>query len=231
VIGQISKQYGTPEYADVVVGIELLNEPQMASLPGGRSATQGYYQSGFNIVRESGDTPVVIQDGFANPSEWNGFLTGSGTAGAIVDHHEYQVFTNELVALSPEDHVSTVYSRAQEWATGQDKYLICGEWTAAMTDCAPALNGYGIGARYDGSYSKQASTGYDTSTYVGSCATINYIDQWSDYNKTTTQNYIRAQIDVFENQLQGWIFWNFKTEAAAEWDLFRLIDNGVWPGV
>ena len=44
VIGIISKKYGTSEYADVVAGIELLNEPLISALSGGRGATQGYYQ-------------------------------------------------------------------------------------------------------------------------------------------------------------------------------------------
>lgn len=174
----------------------------------------------------------MFHDGFANPSSWNGFLTGQGTSGAIVDHHEYQCFTNELVAMSPEDHVNYVYSSASQWAQGQDKFIICGEWTAAMTDCAPHLNGWGIGARYDGSYAKQNADGtWDTSTYHGSCGNINSVETWSDYQRSTTTNYIRAQLNVFENQIQGWFFWNFKTEGASEWDLFRLIDNGVWPSM
>jgi len=232
VIGRISQQYGTPAYADVIVGIQLLNEPLMSALLGGESATRGYYQSGFNLVRGSGETPVVIHDGFSDPSHWNGFLSGQGSSGAIIDHHEYQAFTNELVALSPQEHVDYVYSHASEWAQGQDKFVICGEWSAAMTDCAPAINGYGIGARYDGTYSKRNADGsYDTSTYVGSCSSINFIEQWTQDQKTATTNYIKAQLGVFKQQIQGWIFWNFKTEAAAEWDLFRLIDNGVWPSL
>lgn len=195
----------------------------MPGLAGGKSATQGYYQAGFNIVRETGNTAVVFHDGFDDPSGWNGFLTGQGSSGALVDHHEYQAFTSGDVALSPEQHVELVYSRASQWAQGQDKFVICGEWSAAMTDCAPFLNGYGIGARYDGTY--------PASTYVGSCGNINSIDNWSDYQKQTTTNYIRAQLNVFESQIQGWIFWNFKTEGAAEWDLFRLIDHGVWPAI
>jgi glucan 1,3-beta-glucosidase len=58
---------------------------------------------------------------------------------------------------------------------------------------------------------------------------MNFIDQWSDYYKQATTNYISAQMNAFDSMVQGWIFWNFKTEASAEWDLFRLIDNGVWP--
>ncbi len=220
-IGQIAEKYGTSQYSDVVAGIELLNEPYMPALSGGKPATQGYYQSGFDIVRQNGQTPVVIHDGFDKPSNWNGFLTGQGTSGAIVDHHEYQCFTNEGVALSPENHVSEVWNSANTWGTGQDKFIIVGEWTAAMTDCAPAINGRGVGARYDGTY--------QGAPYVGSCANMNSIDQWSDYYRQATTNYISAQMSAFESKVQGWIFWNFKTEGAAEWDLFKLIDNGVWP--
>ena len=221
VMNLIAQKYGTAAYSDVIVGIEVLNEPLMSELVGGRGATQGYYQDAFTIVRNNGQAPVIIHDGFANPSSWNGFLTGQGTSGAIVDHHEYQVFTNEELALSPAEHVDYVCTSAQTWAEGQDKFLIAGEWTAAMTDCAPGLNGWGIGARYDGTY--------PGSSYIGSCDTINFIDEWTQTQKTETANYITAQIDVFEQKVQGWIFWNFKTEATAEWDLFRLLDAGVFP--
>lgn len=228
IIKIIAKKYASQ--TDVVAGIEVLNEPLMSALVGGRGATQDYYQQAFNIIRNNGQAQVVIHDGFAEPSTWNGFLSGQGTSGAIVDHHEYQCFVQEELEMSPAEHVSYVSTSAAQWAEGQDKFLIAGEWTAAMTDCAPALNGYGIGARYDGTYSKQNADGsYTSSTYIGSCATINFIDQWSQATKTATTNYIQAQISVFEQKAQGWIFWNFKTEASAEWDLFRLLNAGVFP--
>ena len=270
----MATKYAAAAYQDVVVAIELLNEPQMDELSGGRGATQDYYQNGFNTVRSVSNTPVVVQDGFVNPSEWNGFLTGTGSAGAIVDHHEYQVFTNAEVAMSPAAHAAAVCSNAQDWGEGQDKFVVVGEWTAAMTDCAAALvsstypgfmvnrltttqNGYGIGARYDGTYSKRNPDGtYESSTYVGSCGTKNFIDQWTPQMKSDTTAYINAQLDVFESKTQGWIFWNFKTEASAvsplvtsftppllrdwftnsasqEWDLFRLLDTNppVFPNL
>jgi glucan 1,3-beta-glucosidase len=46
--------------------------------------------------------------------------------------------------------------------------------------------------------------------------------------KAGTTAYIQAQLNAFGAQ-GGWIFWNFKTEATAEWDFFRLLDNGIWP--
>ncbi|KAF2141980.1 glycoside hydrolase family 5 protein [Aplosporella prunicola CBS 121167] len=223
VIDIISKKYADPKYADVVVAIQLLNEPLMGALPGGRGATQAYYQHGFDSVRgvPGSQAMVVIHDGFAPPREWNGFATGQGTNGAVVDHHEYQVFTNELVAMSAQQHIDLVCGSAHTWGEGQDKFVVVGEWTGALTDCARYLNGYGVGARYDGTY--------NGSPTVGSCAGVNAIEQWTPQRRTDTINYINAQLDVFETKAQGWFWWNFKTEGAAEWDLFRLIDAGVFP--
>jgi glucan 1,3-beta-glucosidase len=139
VMRMIADKYAAPSYQDVVVAIELLNEPLMSELAGGQGATRGYYQNGFSTVRGVSSTSVIIHDGFQNAAQWNGFLTGQGAAGAILDHHEYQCFSNADVALSTQEHIGRVCSRAQSWGQGQDKYLIVGEWSGAMTDCAPAL--------------------------------------------------------------------------------------------
>lgn len=137
VLGQLAAEFGNHP---AVTGIELINEPLMGSLPGGRSGLSDYYGQAAGAVRGSSGKPIVLSDGFATPSSWNGFMPD-----AIMDHHEYQVFSNADVALSYQEHVDQVYARASEWE-GSDKTLIVGEWTSAMTDCAPALNGYGIGA-------------------------------------------------------------------------------------
>jgi glucan 1,3-beta-glucosidase len=109
----------------------------MDVLPGGRGGTQQYTQQAADAIRSAGyGGAVVFSDGFAQSSSWNGFLSGQN---AIVDHHEYQVFTDELLELSYQGHVDYVYSNAGEWAGGVDKPVVMGEWTAAMTDCAPAL--------------------------------------------------------------------------------------------
>ena len=78
-----------------------------------------------------------------------------------------------------------------------------------------------MGARYDGTF--------PGSTYVGSCSWYNNIDEWPQYYKDDTRGYIEAQMEAFEAKTQGWFFWNFKTEAAAEWDLSRLLDAGIFP--
>jgi len=83
------------------------------------------------------------------------------------------------------------------------------------------LLGYNIGARYEGIY--------PGSTHVGSCAMFNNVANWPQSYKDDTRGYIEAQMEAFEQKTQGWIFWNFKTEAAHEWDAFALLDAGVFP--
>jgi glucan 1,3-beta-glucosidase len=90
-------------------------------------------------VRSISSTSVIIRDGFQNAAHCNSFLTGSGAAGAVIDHHEYQCFTNGYVAMSAQEHIGAVCSNARSWGGGQDKYVIVGEWSGAMIDCADAL--------------------------------------------------------------------------------------------
>jgi glucan 1,3-beta-glucosidase len=223
VIAQIAAKYAVPSYQDVVVAIQLLNEPLLSNIPGGRPGTERYYRDGFNNVRKVSNTPVVFHDGFDSPPSWNGFLSPSdnNAQNVVVDHHEYQIFNNDFAAMQPSQHREFICKNVGSYSSNRDKWLVIGEWTAAMTDCAAALNGYGIGARYDGTY--------PGSSFHGSCANINFIETWSQQFKDDMRQYVEGQLDVFELYSQGWIFWNFKTEGSPEWDLFRLLDVGVFP--
>jgi glucan 1,3-beta-glucosidase len=103
VLDQISQKYAQPAYQDVVIAIELLNEPKIDTLPGGQSAVRQFYRDGFAKVRAVSNTPVILQDGFETASAWNGFLTPSdnNAQNVVIDHHEYQMFDNYLVSLPP----------------------------------------------------------------------------------------------------------------------------------
>ncbi|KAK5170917.1 glucan exo-1,3-beta-glucosidase [Saxophila tyrrhenica] len=218
---KIQTKYGAPSYNDVIAGIELLNEPMATSLD--FNTVKQFTRDGYGQQRAASQSRVVVfQDGFKHPSDYNGFLTPSDhdSQWVAIDHHEYQVFTDDFVAMQPWQHRQAVCNNA--WAySGADKWTFVGEWSAAMTDCAAALNGYGVGARYDGTY--------PGSKHVGSCENINFIETWSQQFKDDTRGYIEAQMETFEARTQGWVFWNFKTEGSPEWDAFRLIDAGVFP--
>lgn len=76
VLQQISNKYATAAYQDVVVAIELLNEPQPALLPS-LDILKQFYRDGYGEVRFVSDTPVALHDAFQPSSSWNGFLTPS----------------------------------------------------------------------------------------------------------------------------------------------------------
>lgn len=223
ILKQIQTKYGDSQYDDVIAAIEVLNEPLNSADTMNLDTTKQYSRDAYGNQRTISQTRVVmIQDGFENPSSYNGWLTPSDNNAQWValDHHEYQVFTDELVAMQPWQHRQYVCNNAYVYS-GADKWTIVGEWSGAMTDCAAALNGYGIGARYDGTY--------PGSSYVGSCDNVNFIETWSQTFKDDMRGYIEAQLETFERETQGWVFWNFKTEGSPEWDAFRLIDAGIFP--
>ncbi|MCJ1421135.1 exo-1,3-beta-glucanase [Xylographa parallela] len=220
VIQIMAGKYATPEMQDVVVAIELLNEPLASQLPS-TPELESFYQQGYNAIRDVSNTPVMIQDAFEQDGFWSNILTPPGAQNVVLDHHEYQVFSNADVALVPWQHRQLVCNNAVSYTANQAHWTVVGEWTAAMTDCAPALNGYLIGARYDGTY--------PGSSFVGSCATINDLTTWPQTYRDDVRGYIEAQLEVYEQYTRGWVFWNFKTEASAEWDLFRLLDAGIFP--
>ncbi|CDK27874.1 unnamed protein product [Kuraishia capsulata CBS 1993] len=219
VLTYISNKYGGSDYADVVIGIQLLNEPLGSSLD--ISDLQSFYWSGYEAVRNAGDAPVIIHDAFLQTGAWNDVLSvDQGAWDVVVDHHHYQVFSTGELQRSIADHVSVACS----WGTdGNSEYHwnLCGEFTAALTDCAYWLNGIGRGARYDGSYE---------SSWIGSCDGLNDYSQWDSNRISETRQYIEAQLDAFEyGKNAGWVFWCLKTESTVEWDFKRLVLLGAIP--
>lgn len=124
--------------------------------------------------------------------------------------------------MSASEHVSTACAFGGQMRAS-NKWCISGEWAGAYTDCAKYLNGYGKGARYDGSLAG--------STDVGSCAgySSGSVSQFSADQKSATRSFIEAQLDAFESAA-GWIFWTWKTEQGAPgWDMGDLLANGLFP--
>jgi glucan 1,3-beta-glucosidase len=92
--------------------------------------------------------------------------------------------------------------------TVSGKWVIAGEWAAAMTDCARYLNGYGKGARYDGSFGGAAA--------VESCAgrSSGSVAQLPGDQKSNMRTFIEAQLQSY-GDAAGWVFWTWKTEQGA----------------
>lgn len=108
VIQTIANKYAQRSYQDVVVAIELLNEPLASSIEGdGVGEVMQFYKDGFGEVRTVSDTPVVMHDAFVNSSTFDGTLSWPGQD-VLIDHHEYQVFTDALLDKSPQVRLAPI---------------------------------------------------------------------------------------------------------------------------
>lgn len=72
-LGVLTGKYAQPAYQDVVVAIEVLNEPLMSELPGGQGAVESYYTDAYYQIRNISDTNVMLHTGFVPAYEWNSF--------------------------------------------------------------------------------------------------------------------------------------------------------------
>ena len=131
---------------------------------------------------------IFIHDAFQSPQVWNGFMPYPQWQGVVLDTHKYEVFSDEEVAMTQQEHISAACAAA-EGLSASGLWTIVGEWSTASTDGAKYLNGRGVGARYDGTY--------PGSTAVGSCTGMSgSIDSFSDEYKVFLRQYWEAQVSV-----------------------------------
>lgn len=235
VLQEIYAKYGSFEmsekYPDTIIGIEVVNEPLSTEIS--IQNILDFYENTYYDARYIQDTnnTIVFHDAFKELGYWNDFLTyksniTNGTLNhynIMIDHHHYEVFTAEALEMNITEHLSSI----KGYSEGVKKELkhhpaVVGEWLAALTDCTPWLNGVGLGARYEGAAPYQNDR-------IGSCSDINDFSKWTDNRKKNYRKYIEMQLDQYESQMNGWIFWCYKTETSIEWDLSRLVELGLFP--
>ncbi|KAJ7127012.1 glycoside hydrolase family 5 protein [Mycena epipterygia] len=205
--------------------VELLNEPATFLSSTYPATLRQFWQDGYNAVRSVAGTAnnVMIGDGFMGVDSWTNFLTAPAQ-GVLMDYHEYQIFSVPELSRSFDDHISFACSSMADLTNfaKQNIWTVVGEWSTAPTDCAMWLNGRGVGARWDGTW-------FMANPPLGSCDgwTGSYANFSSDY-KTFLREYWEVQVTMGEN-VQGWIYWTWKTESADEWSYQKGLQGGWIP--
>lgn len=218
VLQKILLKYGGSDYEDVIIGIELLNEPLGPVLD--MDKLKDFYTEGYDNLRDTGSVQnVVIHDAFQDPGYWNDFMNPDNYWNVVVDHHHYQVFSAGELQRDIDTHIKTACDLGTKHSQ-ESHWNVIGEWSAALTDCTKWLNGVRRGARYSGNF--------DDSPYIGDCSQLNDYDSWPQDHKKNVRKYVEAQLDAYEHA-GGWIYWTWKTEDAVEWDLTRLASAGLFP--
>ncbi|KAG9314106.1 glycoside hydrolase family 5 protein [Chiua virens] len=209
---------------NTVPAIAPLNEPAGYDGSAVLSAVRQYWYDSWGNIRypygtsQASNTVVLIHDAFQSLSYWSGFMATSNYDGVAMDTHIYQVFSEADIQLTNQEHINAS-CQTQSSLAGFDLWLVVGEWTPAMTDCAKYLNGRGTGSRYDGSYGG--------STAVGSCAGLTGSGStFSSSYKTFLRQSWEAQVISYEATTDGWLQWTWKTESADEWSYKAGLNYG-----
>jgi len=208
--------------------IELLNEPAAFWSSQFNQVLSQYWQDGYSVVRTAAGigTQVMIGDGFLGVDSWTNFLTSPSATGVLMDTHMYQIFSDAELARSFAEHISFVCSQIPTYTSFAQSNLwtISGEWTTSPTDCTLWLNGRGVGARWEGQWGSSPNQ-----QVFGSCSgwTGSYANFSSNY-LTFLRQYWEVQVDLGE-QIQGWVYWTWKTESSDEWSYSKGIEGGWIP--
>jgi len=213
--------------SQVVSVIAPLNEP--AGFYGQQvlDATRQYWYDSYGNIRyptgQQSNVVALIHDAFQSLSYWDNFMPNDQYTGVAMDTHIYQMFSDE-VSQNNQGHIQSACGNAGRLIDYNQNniWTIVGEWTPAMTDCAKYLNGRGVGARYDGSISKDAP-------FYGSCEGLTgpgwtFSDDYKSFLRQTWE----AQVITYE-KASGWVQWTWKTESADDWSYSAGLQYGWIP--
>ncbi|WAQ84750.1 hypothetical protein PtA15_5A323 [Puccinia triticina] len=228
---QLTKEFSKPQYAQVVVGIQALNEPAGFKNQHMVDTINEFYKDGYDIVRHSGShsgdgsqTHLLynIHDAFLPLSTWSHTFPPPRYHGVSLDTHIYTVFTVEGNKMNEQERIHEYCRKIPDLQASQSKiWTWVGEFTPAPTDCAPLLNGIGRGARYDGTF--------EGSTRVGDCHPYTGLaSHFSEEYKESLGKFFQIQTQVYEHG-SGWFMWTFKAEKADDWSYDAGVKGGWIP--
>lgn len=159
----------------------------------------------------------------------------------VLDHHHYEVFTVDQLDKSENARIQDIKNYGESVAKEKEYHpSLVGEWSGAITDCAKWLNGVGTGARYDGTFDESqlvrsnaingtAESQFKFKDKKRSCENVTFVEDFSKQHKENIRKFIEIQLLTYENSNSGWIFWNYKTENAIEWDFKKLVEHKLFP--
>jgi len=220
ILETMAKKYGSMEYADVVVGLEMTNEP-ISYGNNQFSVTQSWAQEAYTAIKSSIESPnlvVVMHDAFEGPSAWTSVAQsliedngGKKTFG--IDTHLYQLYTDADNALTQAQHISKACSWSSDLAAGNAVMpTYVGEWSAATNICV----------------NPDGSTTAGTSCSISGCQCQNGdFDSLNDAMVKQMRMFVEAQLDVFEASSSGYFMWAAK--GPGGWGFLNGIEKGVIP--
>lgn len=159
--------------------------------------------------------------------------------GMMIDYQLYDIFTQNVSVLhgrlltTADPYVLYIQDLRKDIAqhvagichmqanlSSYDKWFIVDEWSTALTDCAPGINGRGSGSLYDGTLSNTSA--------IGSCeGKAGDASTFSPTYKLMLRMFWEAQVITYE-KADGWVMWTWKT-ASEDWSYKAGLKYGWIP--
>mmetsp|Transcript_29696 Transcript_29696/g.58173 ORF Transcript_29696/g.58173 Transcript_29696/m.58173 type:complete len:425 (+) Transcript_29696:58-1332(+) len=206
-------------FGDRLWALEVLNEPFISI---DINLIHTFYQRAYDAVRAVKPTlRLMISDAFRFP-DTNTWFQYPQYTGVYLDTHIYQVFDSYHLRMTEVQHLTQTCNQDRSNVANSDLWTITGEFSLATTDCAQWLNGFGTGARYDGSF--------PGSSFIGSCTNRDKPETFSQEYRNFLNQFAEKQMCAYETgNGKGWFFWNFKTEVAPQWNYLLGVQEGWIP--
>ncbi|TVY19322.1 Glucan 1 [Lachnellula arida] len=218
VLETMAAKYGAEEYAGVVVGIELTNEP-MAGFPNDLNVTRQWTQDAYAAVKAKVTNPnlqILMQDAYAGIDTWIPTaeeIIGKGSKTFAMDTHLYQLYTPADNSLNQAQHINQACGWVDQLSTSNAVVpTYVGEWATQTNICVNPDN----------------STSAGTSCTVTGCqCQADAFSTWNSAMIAQTRMFVEAQLDVFEASSSGYFAWSLKAPGA--WGFLNGVNGGIIP--
>ncbi|CAK3855429.1 glycoside hydrolase [Lecanosticta acicola] len=221
VLETMAQKYGSKQYADVVFGLELVNEP-ISWGSNNFDLTQTWSQQAYNAVRNASDNKelvIVMHDSFTTPWAWQSVgskilaNTPKRDAGFAIDTHLYQNQVASDSDPSQEQHIAKAcnWTNSNLLPASSNLPVLVGEFSAQTNVCA---------------YPDGTTTGGRACDVEGcQCSSNVEIPNWLQPLRTASRKFLEAELDAFEHSARGWFLWSYKGPGA--WGLENVMRYGL----
>ncbi|KAI9864522.1 MAG: exo-1,3-beta-glucanase [Trichoglossum hirsutum] len=219
ILKTVATKYGAQQFADTVVGLELVNEP-ISWGANNLDTTKQFAKDGYYAVKGAAankNLMVIMQDAFVGAGSWTGIASQLNSGRSFgVDSHLYQIFNDDDKKLNQDQHIQKA----------------CNEWSsdlASANKIMPTFVGEFSGATAICVYPDGSTTaGESCSTQGCQCISLGVNPASLNQNMIAQiRKYVEAQLDVFEQNTSGYFFWSFK--APGPWGFLQGIEQGFIP--
>lgn len=224
---------------DIVTGFGLLNEPFGDC---DINVYKRFLQDGLTIARANmgDDVQIFVSDMFGafrfNDGNW--WLDSTEYKNTLLDTHFYNVFSEKVRSMSPQEHISLVCNPG-DMEPQREIASCCYE--DAPNNTIPNHGGVQrISTEWSAAY--DAMPGELLKVVMKGIAengtAPDFDRQISPERQQFLKNFVQAQIVAYEaagtfTMSQGWFYWTIKVEggAFAEWDFSRGLREGWIPPI